>query len=144
MNRTFQIGNGTDTSLRFTRDDEQGFTDYGLEARLQGVTLQDSSMWFDHPEQFIAAFAEFERSRCGAATLTATPQFMLTTEPDGSTGGVWVSFSFCREHYLGPSQSSAIHRGGITMKGGFALPGEIIAKTLEDFRHFFSDATNVA
>jgi hypothetical protein len=133
--QTLQVGPSAHNFLRFERVDSPGFTDFSITAHFDSFTLVEDDLLFDRSSDFLTQLSEFERTRKSSAVLTALPQFTLTVAPHGSAGHAWVSYRLSRSHYIGGERDSHHRRGTISIEAGFDLPGELVAKTLEDFRH---------
>jgi hypothetical protein len=131
--QTLQLGPGAHHFLRFERVDSPGFIDFTITAHFDTVTVIGDDLHLGNAREFMAGFSEFERTRRGTAVLTADPYFSLTLTPNGSTGHAWLAYRLSRQRYIGSEHG---HRyGTVAIEAGFDLPGELVAKTLADFRY---------
>ena len=131
----FQIGSHKEF-LRFERASAK-FPHATVTAYCNGNTLLYDYLIFDQPKQFLAELAAFERTRRGAATLTAGDEFALRIEPRGATGQAQVSYRLRRESYAAPFFKG--QQPELKFETGFVLPGELVAETLRNFESFLND-----
>ena len=132
--QTLQIGPGAHNFLRFERVDSPGFIDFTITAHFDSISIIGDDLFFDNAPEFLTSFSEFERTRVGTAVLTVLPYFSLTLSQHGSAGHAWVTYHLSCQHYIGGERDAQPRYGTVAIDAGFDLPGELIAKTLEDFR----------
>jgi hypothetical protein len=98
-----------------------------------GRSVTEPCLHLLHAEPFLAALAEFERTRRGTASLNGTCDFRLNIRPHGPTGAAWVGFYLAE--YLWLKDNS---HGRHALEGGLVVPGESVGQLLRDFQQLLA------
>ncbi len=122
-------GERPDEWIQFTSMPEISAISFHVTACMGGRTVSNNSLAVLGVDGFLAALAEFERTRSGEAVLEGTYDFRLVVRPYGRTGAAWLGFRLVEYLFLEDRT-----QGRHVLEAGFVIAGESVGRLFRDLK----------
>ncbi|QJR13565.1 hypothetical protein [Usitatibacter palustris] len=105
--------------------------DLDISVRAQSFSGETSNIFPMGAPQFLADLEQLEKTRRGTASLEGTEDFLLTFQPYGSTGSIWVTVVITAFRYT-PMLAAEVSTDRLSC--GFEIAGEYFGQMCVELR----------